>query len=526
MSEHKEDWTLEPRKGTEVIAAGDAGAGAAAGGAGAGAAAAGAAAGAAGAAAGAAGAAAGAAAGGAGGAGGAGDTDESGFEPRKGLKLSIPKTETKISRCIQDVNYTDYITIEKQIGEGSFGKVFSGTPTDKFISEYGKIYHINKTSKISVKWIKYKPDNINTIKAELEILSQLNNPNVIKYYFCINYSRNNHLFIFMEYFEGKELFNLLEYIFNSKENNQIININYKTILNIYEKIMNGVSYLHSNKIYHRDLKPENIMINYDLTQIKIIDFGLSCFYKEDSFVGNCTTPNGTPKYLSPILIKKVKDSRELKKLYMIGKILDEPIIEELNNKQITIHDYWAIILILFDLLSVFTYYTKKLDKLPYIFESFNIYKRQKYYIKDYIKNINIISELNEEGFNIIFDENPDNYFNIIKNNLYIILQNPYKTDLIIEQYNYIKSKVNELIKEIEEHHFTTPTTPTRPTTTPHIPIKAARRNRHLSSQEFNPEENPLLTPPRKIKRSRKGDNKYYLKYIKYKKKYLMLKHKL
>ena len=49
-------------------------------------------------------------------------------------------------------------------------------------------------------------------------------------------------------------------------------------------ILNGVAYLHDEKnIIHRDLKPANILVvnNKDLTQCKIIDFGIATQNKKE-----------------------------------------------------------------------------------------------------------------------------------------------------------------------------------------------------------------------------------------------------
>jgi len=44
------------------------------------------------------------------------------------------------------------------------------------------------------------------------------------------------------------------------------------------QIISGVEYLHKLNIVHRDLKPENLLLDDDCN-IKIVDFGLSSFYK-------------------------------------------------------------------------------------------------------------------------------------------------------------------------------------------------------------------------------------------------------
>ena len=44
---------------------------------------------------------------------------------------------------------------------------------------------------------------------------------------------------------------------------------------IFDQVLEGVKYLHSNGIVHRDIKPENLLINPKDNLLKICDFGFS-----------------------------------------------------------------------------------------------------------------------------------------------------------------------------------------------------------------------------------------------------------
>lgn len=62
------------------------------------------------------------------------------------------------------------------------------------------------------------------------------------------------------------------------------------------QILNGVSYLHANKIWHLDIKPENILI-FSGDIIKLIDFSHSMYVP---YVGYTTDDDhGTPVYAPP-----------------------------------------------------------------------------------------------------------------------------------------------------------------------------------------------------------------------------------
>ena len=91
-------------------------------------------------------------------------------------------------------------------------------------------------------------------------------PNIIKT--IESWNEGDKIFIIMEYVEGVSLKQYLH------ENGPFLP---KIALCYFLKILFGVKAMHDLKhqIIHRDLKPENMIINTDLNQITIIDFGIS-----------------------------------------------------------------------------------------------------------------------------------------------------------------------------------------------------------------------------------------------------------
>ena len=125
-------------------------------------------------------------------------------------------------------------------------------------------------------------------KEEAKILSNLEHPNIIKYYDCI-FEKNKEIII-MEYVEGG---NLKEKI----EEKKVIEEN--KIIDWFIEICEGRKYIHKNKIIHRNLKSNNIFLTKD-NHIKIGDYGISnILYNESQSKTNIETAF----YLSPEIIK-------------------------------------------------------------------------------------------------------------------------------------------------------------------------------------------------------------------------------
>jgi serine/threonine protein kinase len=90
----------------------------------------------------------------------------------------------------------------------------------------------------------------------------------------------------MEYVSGGELFQFVE------ERGRLSEYQAAKFLS---QLLDGVEYLHQNRIYHRDLKLENILLDKDYN-IKITDFGLANMCEEGHTL---RTACGTPYYIAP-----------------------------------------------------------------------------------------------------------------------------------------------------------------------------------------------------------------------------------
>lgn len=100
----------------------------------------------------------------------------------------------------------------------------------------------------------------------------------------------NYLYIFLEYVGGGSLESLLNLYGGLKEN---------VIANYTSQILDGLEYLHTNKIIHRDIKAANILVNKGVC--KLTDFGAS----KDIFGSLGKINNsfiGTPYWMAPEVV--------------------------------------------------------------------------------------------------------------------------------------------------------------------------------------------------------------------------------
>ena len=185
----------------------------------------------------------------------------------------------------------------KSIGKGSFGEVFL---TKKANSP--KLY---ATKMIPIS--NFKNEELNKyLLNEINIMNQLNHPNIIKLY-DIREKNDNKLLV-MDYINGGSL---ADYFANYKYINGTP-FPQKMIQFFVKQIVQGLIYIHSINIIHRDLKLDNILLDfppnikaedriYTQAKVKIIDFGLSTQLKGDDLAKSVV---GSPLFMDPIILQK------------------------------------------------------------------------------------------------------------------------------------------------------------------------------------------------------------------------------
>lgn len=171
-----------------------------------------------------------------------------------------------------------------KIGTGTFGKVY------KVRHKNTKQFRAMKVVKLDT--INYQDDEHAFLK-EIEMLSQLDHPNIIKIY---EYFKDDlHYYVITEFAHGGELYEKIYTIKNYCEADAAI---------IMKQLLSVVFYIHSRGIVHRDLKPENILLetsNSGDLSIKIIDFGTSNYFIKGE---KLTLGVGTPYYIAPEVLEK------------------------------------------------------------------------------------------------------------------------------------------------------------------------------------------------------------------------------
>ncbi|XP_022106830.1 hormonally up-regulated neu tumor-associated kinase-like [Acanthaster planci] len=167
--------------------------------------------------------------------------------------------------------------VGETIGEGSFGKVRSGTHT--LTGEKVAMKIIDKKLIAKREYVR------KNLRREAVVLQRLtSHPNIIRLYEVLETANNYYLVT--EFAQGGPF---MRYLCDRKK------LSERETRKFMRQLVSAVDYMHQAEVVHRDIKIENFLLDED-SNLKVIDFGLSNILGPD---GLLKTQCGSPAYAAP-----------------------------------------------------------------------------------------------------------------------------------------------------------------------------------------------------------------------------------
>uniref|UniRef100_A0A6P4ET70 Serine/threonine-protein kinase par-1 n=1 Tax=Drosophila rhopaloa TaxID=1041015 RepID=A0A6P4ET70_DRORH len=186
--------------------------------------------------------------------------------------------------------------IIKTLGKGNFAKVKLAI-------------HVPTGREVAIKVIDKTQLNTSArqkLYREVEIMKQLNHPNIVRLFQVIESERT--LYLVMEYASRGELFDHL--VKNGRMREPEARV-------LFRQLVSAIQYCHSKQIVHRDLKAENLLLDQNMN-MKIADFGFSNNFDLNA---QLETFCGSPPYAAPELFKGRKYSGPEVDSWSLGVVL-------------------------------------------------------------------------------------------------------------------------------------------------------------------------------------------------------------
>ena len=204
---------------------------------------------------------------------------------------------TDIPDRLVDINQRKTYKRMRFFGKGGFAKCYEiiDVETDDVFA-----------GKIVSKKLMIKHKQKEKTAQEITIHRSLNHPNIVKFHNYFEDSQN--IYIVLELCKKRSMMEL------HKRRKSITEFECRYY--IYQ-IIQGVKYLHDNRIIHRDLKLGNLFLN-DLLHVKIGDFGLATRIEYEG--ERKKTLCGTPNYIAPEILTKKGHSFEVD-IWSIGCVM-------------------------------------------------------------------------------------------------------------------------------------------------------------------------------------------------------------
>lgn len=173
---------------------------------------------------------------------------------------------------------------QRKIASGSYGKVVLYQSNID-----GKPYAIKTFYKSRLLRVRVSPTEtaMTDVLREISIMKTLEHPNIINLIEVIDDPESDHLYMVLEYVEGKCI---------CDPSGSPGGIGESVSRRYLKDIIAGLLYLHSHNIVHGDIKPENLLVTKD-GRVKIGDFSVSKAFEDDN--DEIGRSPGTPVFTAP-----------------------------------------------------------------------------------------------------------------------------------------------------------------------------------------------------------------------------------
>ncbi len=195
--------------------------------------------------------------------------------------------------------------VDEVLGEGGAGRVYGGKSAE------GNAVAVKVLSKESA-----SKDKRARFKREIAFLSRNRHPNIVT---VSDYGVAQDKSICGPFY-------VMPRFGSSLRKTMVAGINPNSVLNIFEKILDGVEAAHLQGVVHRDLKPENVLTDPTSGLVAIADFGIASFTEQLLVTSVETGPTqrlANFQYAAPEQRLVGRTATKAADIYALGLMLNE-----------------------------------------------------------------------------------------------------------------------------------------------------------------------------------------------------------
>jgi serine/threonine protein kinase/tetratricopeptide (TPR) repeat protein len=197
--------------------------------------------------------------------------------------------------------FADRFRIEEEAGAGGMGTIYRAI--DQHTNERVALKVLQKSEGRSAE----------RFNQEAALLAELAHPAVVRYVDHGVTAAGEH-YLAMEWLEGETL----------EERLLKGNVGLIETTRLGRRVLEGLAVAHRKGIIHRDIKPSNLFLPHgDLSQVKVLDFGIARRMFEAKRITLAGSTLGTPMYMSPEQARGASTIDARSDLFSLGCVLFE-----------------------------------------------------------------------------------------------------------------------------------------------------------------------------------------------------------